>query len=149
MFRNLLVPVDGSESSHKAAEVAADLATKYGARVTVLHVQRPGRGIAPELLDAFIAAKSAGMPEFDFLREHAQEIADREVAAIRAAGVANVERAIESGDPAHRIVDYAKAHQVDLIVMGSHGRGKLEGILLGSVANKVAQLAGCTCITVR
>jgi nucleotide-binding universal stress UspA family protein len=149
MFRNILVPVDGSDSAHKGAEVAADLADKYDARVTVIHVLRPGRGIGPELLDAFIAAKNAGRPEADFLRDHAREIVDREVAAIRATGIRKVEGVVEDGDPAHRVVDYAKAHGVDLIVMGCHGHGKLEGILMGSVSNKIAQLAPCTCVTVR
>jgi nucleotide-binding universal stress UspA family protein len=121
MFSNILIPVDGSDNSHKAVEVGADIAKRYGARVTVLHIQRPGRGIAPELLDAFIAAKTAGTPEVDFLREHAREIADREAATVKAAGVAKVASAIESGDPAHCIVGFAKAHAVDLIVMGSMG----------------------------
>jgi nucleotide-binding universal stress UspA family protein len=149
MFRKILVPVDGSDSAHKGAEVAADLAGKYGAHVTVMHVLRPGRGIGPELLDAFIAAKNAGMPEIDFLNEHAREIVDREAKAVRAAGIRSVEPVVENGDPAHRIVDYAKAHGVDLIVIGCHGHGKLEGILMGSVSNKVAQLAPCTCVMVR
>ena len=55
---------------------------------------------------------------------------------------------LEFGDPAGVLVDYAKAHAIDLIVMGRRGLGDLGGLLLGSVSHKVAQLASCACLTV-
>jgi len=53
------------------------------------------------------------------------------------------------GDPAGRIVEAARKRGADLIVIGSRGLGDLQGMLLGSVSHKVAQLAPCTCIIVR
>ena len=55
----------------------------------------------------------------------------------------------EEGDPARVIAEHAGLHKVDLIVMGRRGLGGLEGLLLGSVSHKVAQLAPCACLTVR
>jgi hypothetical protein len=61
MFRSILVPVDGSAYAHKAVEIAGDLALKYGARVTVLHVLRPDPiGIGPEKFRALVGAERIG-----------------------------------------------------------------------------------------
>jgi nucleotide-binding universal stress UspA family protein len=54
-----------------------------------------------------------------------------------------------SGDPAHAIVEEAKGHKADLIVMGRRGLGSLTGLLVGSTTTKVAQLAPCAVLTVK
>ncbi len=56
---------------------------------------------------------------------------------------------VEDGDPAERILRHAETDKVNLIVMGSRGIGSLRGLLMGSVSQKVSQLAPCSCITVR
>ena len=63
-------------------------------------------------------------------------------------GVKEVETVIAAGDPTQAI-ETAKARNVDTIVIGSRGLGDLQGLLLGSVSHKVAQMAPCTCIIVR
>ena len=56
---------------------------------------------------------------------------------------------LEFGDAAASIIDYARDHAIDVIVMGTRGLGELQGLLLGSVSMKVQSLAPCTCICVR
>jgi nucleotide-binding universal stress UspA family protein len=64
-------------------------------------------------------------------------------------GLDNVIRAVEAGDPASRIVEHAREHKIDLIVMGSRGTSDVKGLMLGSVSHKVTQLAPCMCLTLR
>jgi nucleotide-binding universal stress UspA family protein len=150
MFRNILVPVDGSGHAHKAVEVAGDLASKYGARVTVLHVLRSEPiGIGPEKFKALVGAERISAVAEQFLREVAQRFVDQEADFLMKKGLNNVGRTVESGDPASKIVGHARDHMVDLIVMGSRGMTDLKDLMLGSVSHKVAQLAPCTCLTVR
>ena len=56
---------------------------------------------------------------------------------------------MRSGDAAAAILEVAEEEKADLIVIGSRGLGRLKSLLMGSVSQKVAQLAGCTCMTVR
>jgi nucleotide-binding universal stress UspA family protein len=56
---------------------------------------------------------------------------------------------VTSGSPAYAIVDYAREHGIDLIVMGTHGRGALAHLMMGSVAERVVRLASCPVLTVR
>ncbi len=64
-------------------------------------------------------------------------------------GATDVNRVAEIGDPAARIVDYARHHDCDAIVLGTRGLSDIQGLLFGSVAHTVAHLSPCTCITVR
>lgn len=68
---------------------------------------------------------------------------------VRSKGVTNVTTAIEDGDPVKRILEYAEKENADAIVMGARGLSDIEGLLLGSVSHKVANLADRTCVTVR
>lgn len=128
MFKKILVPVDGSAPAHKATEVAADLAGLYKATVTVL---------------------CAWSPSCDMLQSQAETVAEREAEALRQRGLTTVRTVVEFGDAARVILDCADTSDIDLIVMGSRGRGQLADLFLGSVSHKVANEASCTCITVR
>lgn len=128
MFQKMLLPVDGSEGSRKAAEIARDLAAQYGTAVTVLCVWNEVS---------------------DITRHQAEEIADRTADTLRRSGVAIVGTLVEYGDAARVIIDCAARNDVDLIVIGSRGRSQTASLLLGSVSHKVANEASCTCITVR
>ena len=60
----------------------------------------------------------------------------------------HAQTALEFGDPAGILVDYAKANAIDLVAMGRRGLGTLGGLLLGSVSHKVTQAVPCACMTV-
>jgi nucleotide-binding universal stress UspA family protein len=130
MDQHVLVPYDGSEPADTALDRA--LEENPEAEITVLHVidaselTHAGGGVsAAESLD------QAQREEAEELFEEAQDRADDYGATLTTA--------IETGQPGEVIVSYAEANDVDHIVMGSHGRSGLSGLLVGSVAETVIQ----------
>lgn len=149
MIRSVLVAVDGSEPAERAIDLAADLAAKYDAALTLLHVQaRPGRAAVPKELEAFAQIEHVELTEAEMFRQSGEELLRRADMHARAAGAKNVTTLFETGDPSSRISAHAKAGKFDLVAMGRRGLGDLSGLLLGSVSHKVAQLASCACLTV-
>lgn len=124
VYRRILVPTDGSETATAAMEAAVDLASTYSAAVHVLHVVDSWR------FDTSI--ESAVAP----LREEAEPFVERLAALAEDAGVP-VTTAIEVGRPAQHVLAYADEHDVDLVVIGTRGRGGLPRRLLGSVTQYV------------
>src|SRR5262249_26077792 len=104
--------------------------------------------IQPVLLagvDMGIALPATYLQEVEeAVQGHMEEV----LARVTAAGLTG-ERIVLYGVPFQEIVDTAKARQVDLIIMGTHGRTGLMHVLLGSVAEKVARLAPCSILVVR
>lgn len=123
MYDRILLPTDGSATAEAAMEHAVDLATRYGADVHVLHV------VDARQYDTSI--ESAVEP----LRKRGREYVDRLAGAADAD--VSVTSAVEVGRPARRILAYAEEHDVDLVVMGTRGRGGLPDRLLGSVTDYV------------
>jgi nucleotide-binding universal stress UspA family protein len=139
MFRNILVPLDGSEFSERALEHAQDLAETNGGTVTLLTVLlRPeGEHLRVPKLD-------------DQSRHHLEETLEAKAAQVeKSALVDNVETGVVFGEPAHQIAEYANDHDVDLIVMSTHGLGATGRYALGSVALKVLMTAPCPVFMVR
>ena len=132
MFKKILVPSDGSDLAHKAAEFAADLAKVHGAEVIGVYVIDPfpyiGIGDASAIgLQAYLTeAKGAAGQALDALRK-----------VCEAHGVAFAGDTIERSVVYEGITETAKVEGCDLIVMGSHGRKGVEALFLGSVAQKV------------
>jgi len=153
-IQHLLVATDGSESALKAADFAGNLARALGARVSVIMVQSEeiilphawGAGDYP------VAAPYASMSVEEIrtmLETHARE---KELAQTAAAlGALPQAPALEHrwGHAAEEICRYAVDHEVDLIVMGSHGRSGFKRMLLGSISNAVANHAHCPVTIVR
>ncbi len=141
MIKKILVPVDGSEQAYKATEFAADLAKQSDATIHLLHVFK--LSIIPEGLGDYIMTDRA---ELQALGNKIIALAEDEA---KKKGVKHIEAAVIEGDPSERIIDYAKDHDVDIIVLGSRGLGTFKGLLLGSVSNKVSHRADRTCVIVR
>jgi nucleotide-binding universal stress UspA family protein len=147
---HLLVPSDGSEHADRAVDLAGDIAGRYGARLTLLHVlshDTAGRRIAE--LKRYAESEHLNLTDAQLVRRAAGDLLERAEERARRAGAKDVTLVAEEGDPARVIAEHAELHKVDLIVMGRRGLGGLEGLLLGSVSHKVAQLAPCACLTVR
>ena len=82
-------------------------------------------------------------------KEYAQEIIEKAEKEVKKKGVESYQTTILQGNPAQEIIEFARKNSVDMIVMGSHGAGRVETFMLGSVSNRVCHLAHCTCVTVK
>jgi nucleotide-binding universal stress UspA family protein len=137
MFGRILVPIDGSPQGGKTLPTAIDLAQRYGAHVTVLHVREHTKY---EGSDVDLGPEAT-----------AEELIEAAVGAFRAAGVdaSGVVRRIDPGGTPEQIVRVAQDEDADLIVMGTRGMSEWKSLLLGGVANKVVQNAHCPVLLVR
>lgn len=147
MIKNILVPTDGSTHAKKAIDYASDLASKYGATVHLVHVI--SKSEIPEGLDRYMDVERVEEPREQVLKKIGDGIIKSGVTEAKGKGMNNVKSSIVIGDPAEKIVEFAKDNGVDMIIMGSRGLGAMKGILLGSVSSKVCHAAGCTCVTVK
>jgi nucleotide-binding universal stress UspA family protein len=144
MFKRILVPMDFSPPSDAALEYARNVAARYGASLHLLHV-------AEDPYRAFYTAE-VYVPEIEGLREEIlTDTAQRLKERVRPSDVTEFHATVESviGSPAGSIVEYAAGRDIDLIVMGTHGRGGMAHLLMGSVAERVVRTAPCPVLTVR
>jgi nucleotide-binding universal stress UspA family protein len=146
MIKKILVPVDGSESSKKALELACELGENQGSALHVLHIAQPPAGKRVLVLGAAAVTVEANPEE---LKETGNQVVSSAEEIARNHGIDKVSVSVVGGDPAARIIDYAKSKKIDMIVMGTRGLSDLSGLLMGSVSHKVSHLAPCTCVTVR
>ena len=132
MFKKILVPSDGSDLAHKAAEFAADLAKVHGAEVIGVYVIDPFPYIG--IGDASAVGLQAYLTE---AKRTAGVALDVVAQACAAEGVPFAGDTIERNLVYEGILETARAEGCDLIVMGSHGRQGVKALILGSVAQKV------------
>jgi nucleotide-binding universal stress UspA family protein len=152
----ILVAIDGSEHSMKAAELALEMSEKElsnkrkdGDRgliaLTVLDVSKPRR-----FLSSFIAAPTYGLRELEEERNAAKHWMDAIRKKAEERKIPFRSEIIEGLVSAEAtIVDYAESHQIDLIVVGTRGRTGFSKVLLGSVASRVVEYAHCSVIVVK
>lgn len=134
MFKNILVPTDGSDLAAKAVGEAIELAAAMGAGITAFFA-------APAYEDD-VYAETLGPPvsRREFVahwREDAARILQPVVQAAAQAGVPCAAIHAHSDDPADAIIRTARSHKCDAIVMASHGRGMIGTLFLGSETQKV------------
>jgi nucleotide-binding universal stress UspA family protein len=137
VLEKLLLAVDDSPQSRKAVPAAAELARAGGGSVHVLHVRELHYPVPPT-----VGGDTA---------EEAQRLVDEVVAELKEAGVGaeGTVRPSTGGSPAGPILEHAREIGAGMVVVGSHGRAALGGLLLGSVAHKVIQLSACPVLVVR
>lgn len=141
--KRILVATDFSKASAEAWAYGQALAQTFGATLHVLHVTE-------QVLSAFGAeAYTAVAPELQDEADRAAQAGLDAVIASVASGIDVVGALTTSAAPALAIVEYAQAHDIDLMVMGTHGRGALAHVMVGSVAERVVRLAPCPVLTVR
>ncbi len=123
-------PVDGSEPSFRAVELAAKLASGLNSKLTILVVRQyiVGRKVTADVLS----------------QDDVEELLNRSRAAAMAFGLKDVTLArAKSRDVAHAIVDYAERNGTDLIVMGASGMGNIKSFVIGSVSTEVLRKSIC------
>jgi nucleotide-binding universal stress UspA family protein len=142
-WKRICCPVDFSDASRAAMEVAADLARRFGAELVLFHAYPvPGYTFpdgsvvaSPKMLQDLADGAERHLQSW---RLEAEPIAARPVRIVKVAG-----------EPASEIVAFARDERIDLLVLGTHGRSGLEHALMGSIAERVVRRARCPVLTVR
>jgi universal stress protein A len=143
-LKTVLVPTDFSDASVSALRYGKAMAGAFNASLHVVHVME-------DLLAHAWAAEVyvASMPQLrDEIEKESRQRLDT-LLTDEERRMYQVEIALLAGNPFLEIIRYAKAHDIDLIVMGTHGRGPIAHMLLGSVAEKVVRKSPCPVLTVR
>ena len=141
-LKTILIPTDFSDCSDAAVKYGFALANAFGATVHLFNVVQDPYTM-PWAADAFAA------PVGDMLTDWEAEAKRRLTESVPAAFTSRAVVATRVGSPYSEIVRYATQQRVDLIVLGTHGRGPLGHMLLGSVAERVVRTAPCPVLTVR
>lgn len=129
--KTIIVGVDGSETSAKAAEIGTEVARSWQAKLLLVTVVRPpegwwGIGGAPPSPEALSAALVEGQERI--LRETEEQLPLEGI---------DYETVQELGDPTWKLIDVAEERNADLIVIGKRGAGLAERVMLGSVADRL------------
>jgi universal stress protein A len=141
----ILVPTDFSAASDSALTYARSLARQFGASINLVHVLED-----PFASGAFVGDGVVAMPPD--LRESLERAAREQLTQRHAEHAGTLPLSsmdLLTGSAARRIVEHAEATGANLIVMGTHGRGGLGHLLLGSIAEKVVRTAKCPVLTAR
>jgi nucleotide-binding universal stress UspA family protein len=145
IYKRILVAIDGSDPSKLALQTAIALAKADGAALAIItvHDERFVEG----------AAAPEDFSDVTFLIESDERdgkaLLERARASAAAAGITDVTVQMLDGEPSAHIVEAAKAHRSDLIVISTHGRTGLSRIFVGSVAEHVIRDATCSVLVAR
>ncbi|MCP5095578.1 MAG: universal stress protein [Chloroflexi bacterium] len=149
MFSNLLVPLDGSPAAEKALDLALDMARCYGGTVTLIQVQEDvlDGGTAAVVRATALATGSEAQAN-QILKQQCEAYL-REVMQPRIESGVPMQMSVVRGKAAESVVEYANSHDVDLVVMATHGRTGLRRLAFGSVAEDVLRSASCPVVVIR
>lgn len=140
-IKRILVPTDFSDQGKTALMYAAAFADQFGAAVDLLHVLEP---VPPGALLSYISLEE--------LKKGMRADAEKQLDELKANWsdfAFPVNLIVADGHPFVEIIKHAKQSNADLIILGTHGRGAIAHMLLGSVAEKVVRKAPCPVLTVR
>ncbi len=132
---------DGSEGAERAVAFAADLAKAFNAKLLIVHVSMENLSQSELAL-----LQRIGVTEGDALEEISHRILARAKAVAHSHGATNIDTMTAAGDPAKVLIELAKSKHADAVVVGRRGLGRLEGLLLGSVSQKLSCLSPCAVI---
>jgi len=133
MYNKILVPFDNSSQALSAAQHAVKLAMVSKANITLFHVVQDIANYTEEQITAFRTKAQ------DMLEQLKEGLSGNDV---------KIDTAVALGNPSREILKKAKIESFDVIIMGSRGLGKIPGLLMGSVSNKVCSGAACPVIVI-
>jgi nucleotide-binding universal stress UspA family protein len=142
-WKRICCPIDFSDASRAAMEMAADLSRRFGADLVLLHAYPVPGYTFP---DGSVVASPKMLQD---LAEGAQRHLEEWRGEAERLGAPRVATAKSAGDAAKEIVSFARDEGVDLLVLGTHGRSGLEHALMGSITERVLRKAHCPVLTVR
>lgn len=147
MFKNIVVGVDGSETSEVALRLACDLAQKYDSEIHLVHTPQPHTvAFAMGAVAGYHTATT--MPSAEEVKAAAEKILNEGKAIGKNCGQVITQTHMKRGDPAEEIIACADECGADLIVTGRRGLGSIGSLVLGSTTQKVNHLAKCACLSV-
>lgn len=143
LFRRILVPIDDTPLSAKTMHYAFSVAERFGAKVTVLYVRNENRV-------ANVADARRDEQEFEYelntVRQTALQTLSERAHSLPADSVS---ADVRTGDPIGCIVEAAREHKADLLIMGTHGRDSLSDRLFGSITERVLRDSDCPLLVIR
>ena len=137
-FHHILFPADFSEQSKAFRPFVRLVARQFKAQLTLLHVVPIPVGVYADM-----GAVVPPLTDLEVTAGRMAEVLEEFFPAPDEAGIGTVTREVMLGDPAVVIADYARTHEVDLVMMATHGYGRFRSLLMGSVASKVLHDADC------
>lgn len=140
-MKRILVAVDGSDASLKAARMAADVALRFGSKLTLCHV-------VPKLL---LPPDVYGLTIAEVEKEHrayADRLLETAVATLDEPGL-DISTTVLYGSPAEAIAEEAAVADVELVVIGSRGHGAVARMFLGSVSDRIVHISPKPVLVVR
>ncbi len=140
MIQHIIFTTDGSAPPQRAGDFTASLATRNGARVTVLHAFAP--------MPTFLGEPYHGQMVNKVLRE-AESLIEDAAKRLREKGVTDVETDILEGSAGATILRVVEIRKPDLLIVGRRGLSTWKGLILGSVSMAVTQRAGCPVLVVK
>jgi len=144
-IQKILFATDFSENSRWALKYALSFAEKYAAKLFILHViQQPSYPLGMYAEISFDAMDKFSRNLSEVTEKEMKELCEQDLR-----GFKNFEAMILTGTPFLEILRTAKDKEVDLIVVGTHGRTGLDHVLFGSTAEKVVRRASCPVVSVR
>ena len=140
-IKNILIPIDGSDYSIHAAQLAISLAKVLGAAIHSIYI------IDTIILDEISKAEEKNIIEKEFMEDGERYL--KYITKLAEQNSVRVDSIILKGQPYDQIINFARAQEVNLIVMGTKGRRGTERILIGSVAERVIEYAPCPVLVVK
>ncbi len=153
MFEKILVPLDGSEQSLKALDLAFEIAAKFGSKLTLIHAYSVASmtGFLPEP-SAMIGVPVMSTSDISKLAESAREagrkILDDGRKRVKASDI-EVHTLLEEGHPVQEIIRASEEGKFELIVMGARGLSRIRELLLGGVSDAIMHHAVCPVLIVK
>lgn len=138
----VIVGVDDSVHAQASLEFVKGVTWPEGTTFTVVSAAQPLYPMTEVASGTAIALAN------EELQQHHREVAEHAAGALEAAGL-EAKPEVPHGDPRDMLVAFARDQKADLVVVGSHGKGRLERLLLGSVANYVVAHAPCSVLVVK
>ncbi|MGI9301419.1 MAG: universal stress protein [Gammaproteobacteria bacterium] len=147
MIESILVATDASPAANRALALAIEMAVKHAAKLDIVYVVRDMQ--VPAKLRKMASVENLANARGDVMMFVADQVLNDASERAKKLGVERIRTHVGKGDPAGAIIAHAKRRKNDLIVLGTRGLSKAEGILLGSVSRKVVNVCKVNCLIAR
>lgn len=150
MFKHILIPIDGSDTARRAVDMAAGLAQRDSAKLTILHVShQPSYADVHAELAELERLEHIRATQADIVSAIGEQLVTAAAEQARSIGAPEIEIQVRPGHAAGTIADFVRKNDVDLVVMGSRGLSQIPGLFLGSVSHRVLHLVDVPVLVVR